>query len=370
MPNILLTLMASVGVIGANGLLLSPIASAVAPGLSASVDEVLLAAAAYGLCTAASALVLAPVSDRVGADRALPAALSCLALSLVASALAPVVWLFWVAQGLAGLATGVALPATYALAAHSAPPGAEARTMGRVVSGWTLSLVAGVTLAALLTDLVGWRWVYGGMGITTCAVILLLLRRPIPAPRGVATSPLTALSVPGILPALAAMGALMLAFYLCYTYLGAHVTGPLGRSTAAAGLVALSYGVGFGLAAFADPMLDRVGPRRAAGPLFGITILLYLGMVWASASYAALLATAFLWGLTQHLGLTLAVGRLTALDPRQRGAILGLNSAITYVAVFGGATLGGVLMRHFGFASLPVVSAILLLCLTVEAIRR
>lgn len=365
-----LFLMTSVGVIGANGLVLSPIASAIAEGLAASPAQVLQAAAAYGLCTAASALVLAPLGDRFGADRALRAALALLALSLAMCSVAPVLWVFWAAQGLAGIATGVALPATYALAAQIAPAGAEARTMGRVLAGWTLSLVVGVTLAAIVTDLVGWRWVYVGLAVTTACVALAIARLGIHAPRGAATSPLSALRVPGIRSALAAMGALMLAFYLCYTYIGAHATGALEQSTTLAGMIALAYGTGFGFSTLADPMLDRLGPRRVAAPLFGATVALYLAMAWASPEFTWLLIVAFVWGITQHTGLTLAVGRLTALDPRQRGAILGLSSTITYLAVFGGASLGGAIFTQSGFPALPLISAVLLAGLAIEAARR
>lgn len=365
----ILALMAAVGVIGANGLMLSPIAGAIGGSLGADPARVLLAAAVYGLSTALAALLLAPLVDRFGADRALRIALVALAAGFAGSALAPILPVFWMAQGIAGLATGVALPAAYALAALAAPPGQAARVMGQVLSGWTLSLVAGVTLAALLTDLIGWRMVYGGMGLATLGVLVGLQGLP-SAPRGSATSPLSALRVPGIGRALAAMGALMLAFYLSYTYLGAQVTETLGRSTAAAGLVALSYGVGFGASTLLDPLLDRLGPRKAGVPLFALTILLYLAMAAASGDYTALLLVAFVWGITQHLGLNLCVGRLVALDPAQRGAILGLNSAITYLAVFGGASLGGVVFATWGFATIPILSAALLAAVTLERARR
>ncbi|MEM1078432.1 MAG: MFS transporter [Pseudomonadota bacterium] len=365
-----LALMAAVGVIGANGLLLSPIASAIAADLSVTADAVLLASACYGLATAASALGLAPQVDRVGGDRALRMALMALALGALLSALAPGLWMIWLAQGVCGLATGVALPSAYTLAAQIAPKGAEAKTMGRVLAGWTLSLVIGVTLAAVVADLLGWRWVYGGLTLATLGLVAPLRSLPITPPRGTVTSPFSALRVPGIRAALLAMGALMLAFYLCYTFIGTHVTEALGRSTTAAGLVALSYGTGFGLSTFADPLIDRLGPRRAAIPLFAVTILLYLGMSGAAVSYAALIVVAFVWGLTQHLGLNLAVGRLTALEPRQRGAILGLSSAVTYLAVFGGASLGQQIFERHGFSALPLLSAGLLAGMTLEALRR
>mgnify|MGYP000046336388 CR=1 FL=1 len=67
----LLTL--AVAIVGANSLILSPLSGAIAQdfaGISAA--RVMLAAAAYGLGTAASALLIAPQADRIGTARALP----------------------------------------------------------------------------------------------------------------------------------------------------------------------------------------------------------------------------------------------------------------------------------------------------------
>jgi DHA1 family inner membrane transport protein len=161
-PGSIGLLTAAVAIVGANSLLLSPIATAVAadlPGTDAA--AVMLAAAAFGLGTAASALLLAPQVDRIGADRALIRAVLGMAAGLGLSALAP--GLFWLAaaQSICGIAAGLALPAAYALAAQIAPRGQEGRTIGRVLSGWTISLVFGVAGSAALTDLIGWRAVYG-----------------------------------------------------------------------------------------------------------------------------------------------------------------------------------------------------------------
>ena len=102
-PVLLLT--ASVGIIGANSLVLSPIAGAVASSFAA-VDSagVMVAAAAYGLGTAISALGLAPIADRIGAERALLRAMAGLIAALAASALAPALWALCAAQASAGLA--------------------------------------------------------------------------------------------------------------------------------------------------------------------------------------------------------------------------------------------------------------------------
>ncbi|TGR92549.1 MFS transporter, partial [bacterium M00.F.Ca.ET.191.01.1.1] len=89
--------------------------------------------------------------------RMLQGALLLLALALAASALAPTVSALVAAQLFAGIAAGVAMPAIYASSAAIAPPGRESGTIGVVLTGWTLSMVAGVSLSAVLADLSHWR---------------------------------------------------------------------------------------------------------------------------------------------------------------------------------------------------------------------
>lgn len=77
-----LLLTAAIAVIGANSLALSPIAATVAASFAGrSAADVVTAAALYGLATAFSALMLASLSNRIGAERALVRALLVLSLA-------------------------------------------------------------------------------------------------------------------------------------------------------------------------------------------------------------------------------------------------------------------------------------------------
>src|SRR5690606_24401888 len=123
-----------------------------------------------------------------------------------------------------------------------------------------------------------------------------------------APSSLGALAVPGVPRLLAVCGAFMMSFYGVYGYLGAHLAAPqeaggLGRSVAAAGLVTLAYGLGFGGAALLARVIGRLGPARLAAPadLAGATV--HLGLVAGGGSYAAVVVLAALWGLFNHFGL-------------------------------------------------------------------
>lgn len=371
-PVLLLT--ASIAIIGSNSLVLSPIAGAVAtsfPGNDAA--DVMIAAAAYGLGTAFSALVFAPMADRIGAERSLLRAMGVLAAALALSAVAPGLWVLSLSQTLAGLAAGAALPAIYSLSAQIAPRGRESEVLGLVLAGWTLSLVAGVSLSALLADIVHWRGVFATLAVSAVLITLCIARTGgwgRSANGGIATSPVTALKVPGITRVLAICVAKMVAFYGLYAYFGAHVEGVLGYPTAAAGLVPLSYGIGFGAAVVFDGKIDRYGSDNVAPFAFSALALVYLAIAISAAAYGLVIAACFLWGFANHVGLNIVVGRLAALDPAQRGAIMGLYSAVTYLCVFAGTTGFRPVFETYGLEGCAFLSATLIALVAIDALAR
>ncbi|MGX8009399.1 MFS transporter [Mesorhizobium sp. ORM8.1] len=361
-----------IAVIGSNSLVLGPIAPAVAQSFGTSVPAVMTAAAAFGLGTSASALFLARYIDRIGARRMLQGALLLLALALVASALAPTVVSLVAAQLVAGIAAGVAMPAIYASSAAIAPPGRESGTIGVVLTGWTLSMVAGVSLSAVLADLIHWRAVFAAVALLAAAAVAGLAMSSLPDIRksGPAPSPLAALAVPGILPLLIACGAFMTAFYGVYGYLGDHLHEGLGEPVAANGLAAVAYGLGFGAAALLDGVIDRLGARRVMPFAYLLVAAVYVAIALASGGFGLLIAAIAVWGLANHFGLNVLVMRLTALDPSRRGTIMGLNSAVTYLAVTVGTAGFGPLYTNLGFANCALIAAVLMLVAATAAAWR
>lgn len=287
--------------------------------------------------------------------------------ALVASALAPSVTWLAASQTVAGLAAGIALPAIYGLAAELAPPGRSAEVMGKVLTGWVLSLVFGVAASALLADLMDWRLVYAVMGILGAALVWLVRALPNTPRDRVRGS--AAWRIPGVIPALLNVLSFMAAFYGLYAFLGPHITEGLGRSTTVAGLTALFYGIGFAGVSPLDRMIDRVGADRAAPPVFAALIAVYVALAMTAHSLPLLLVTCTVWGAVNHLGLNLIVGRLTALAPTRRGAIMGLNSATTYAAVFGATLAFRPVYQAYGFVPLALLSALAVLPALFRALR-
>ena len=83
----------------------------------------------------------------------------------------------------------------------------------------------------------------------------------------------------------------------------------------------------------------------------------------------AIFAACLLWGAANHLGLNILVGQLTALSPSQRGAILGLYSAVTYVAMFVGTAAFKPVYESYGFTALAFLSALCISPTLIEALR-
>lgn len=375
-PPFAFVLTTCIGVIGSNSLALGPIAPEVARSLGADVPAVMTASGAFGLGTAASAVFLGRLIDRHGPRRMLAAALILLAAGLGGSAAAPALPLLVAFQLIVGIAAGIALPSIYTLASIIAPAGRESETIGLVLTGWTLSMVAGVPLSAAIADFAGWRTVYVVVAAATllaCAAVRLVAGRAEPrggqAGRGRATSPLAALGVRGVAPLLSACAAFMAAFYGVYAYIGDHLHAALGLPVSANGLVAVSYGFGFGSAAFLDRLIDRFGAGRLLPLIFLAVAGVYVAMAAASGSYVAILVAVFLWGLANHFGLNVLIMRLTALDPARRGAIMGLNSGVTYLALFAGTIGFGAAYAASGFFILPLAAAVLMLAAALFAAR-
>lgn len=360
-PVPLLTL--AVGIIGANSMILPPMAAAVASDLGVRPAQVIIAMSAYGAATALSALFLAPRADVIGADRSLRRACAMLTLALILTAIAPTVTLLQGAHLLAGLGAGMGLPAIYGLAAEVAPKGQEKRVLGKVLAGWTLSLVGGVLLASVVADLVGWRWLYALLAALTALLWLLLGRTEIHAARGgTPTSPFSAMRVAGVGRALFSNAMLMLGFFGLYGFLGIHVAEDLGRSTSSAGVLTMFYGSGYGIASLLLPKLLK-GTRASALILGFGGLTVAQGMIGGfAASFPMLLIGAGLWGVFQGVTHNAVLDRLNTLEPSQRGAIMGLNSASTYGCVMLGGALYALPYGAYGLlgcAALSVVCNIL-----------
>ncbi len=358
-------LVLAIASLGANSLGFGPIATAIAADLRVGVAAVMLAAGGYGLSTGLGALFLSRLIDRYGVSRALTTALIVASAAFLISAAAPATLILVAAQCLAGLAAGVAIPAIYACAAQIAPKGRESVVLGRVLFGWTISLVGGVLLTTVVAGIAHWRVVFVLLALVTAAATALVNRMAIPDQEnrppmgglGPGLSPWAAAGIPGVTPILFACVSLMTAFYGTYGYIGDHIHRVLDNPLSATGWLAVAYGVGFGLAALGDHLIDHIGARRLFPWCFAMVGAIYALLAIASEHYIVLVAVSFGWGVFNHFALNLIVSGLSAIDPARRGSILGLNSAVTYFGACIGAVAFGPLYTATDFRTVALVGA-------------
>lgn len=355
-------LMIAVGIIGSNSLLLSPILADVANDFFISPIEVAWAITAYNACTAMSALFLARFIDELGIYRIL---LGAFLLVTVGTAVSAVSWslpILMVGQCLAGLGAGVSLPAIYALAPIIAPKGQETKIVGRILTGWSLALVAGVPLASFLTENFGWRTSY--YFLLAFALFVLAVISMTSASFTEAGNENKSVQVAGwniLAPfnirhakTLLLMNLLyMMAFYGTYSYIGTYLRAEFGSTTIEAGYAVLAYGIGFGVASFADPIIDKIGVRRASLYIFLLLLSVYLSLFTLNRSVHTMYVICLIWGFFNHLGLSAIITMIGELKTPIKGQLMGMNSVFTYVGGSLGTVLFGVIYENFNF---PIVA--------------
>lgn len=341
-------------------MVLSPLVPDIARGLGTGVKEVGLAIGAYGGGVALAGLAAAPRLGVWAKRDAIGIALALLAAAVVFSGLAWDWRVLVVGQGLCGLASGVVIPAIYALTGDIA--GAEGRTqaVGKVLAGWSLALVVGVPAAALLSTVIGWRGIFGvvAAGAFAMAVAGRLL------PEGGASrdigqvSYLDVLRVRGAIGGYAVTFAYMIAFYQTYSFVGDHVRALHGSGAWLGGALAMVYGLGFGGGVIFDRWIDARGPRRVLPFALIAGGLNYVLLPFAAQSMVLTALYPFLWGLSNHFSMTSLVAHVSSLSVARRGAIMGLFTFVTYVALgIAGAVYGAVYDRY-GFLPVSLAAAV------------
>lgn len=108
-----------------------------------------------GVCAVVTQGVLLGRLQHVGEARLVIGGLGLMALSLGATALAPVGWLLYPLVGLMALGTGLAVPSITSLVSRLAGEGRQGVVMGGMQTVLSLTLVLGPALAGLLFDAFG-----------------------------------------------------------------------------------------------------------------------------------------------------------------------------------------------------------------------
>ncbi len=370
-PLLLLTL--SIAAVGIQALMLSPLLTDIAAGLGTQAKEIGFAASAYGVGVASAALLAAPQLGRWPKRAAIRIAFAVLAVSLFLCAFA---WDWRVlagAQLIAGLASGVIIPATYALTGDLAPPDRRSQDLGKVLFGWSIAMVAGVPLAAVLSAFVGWRGTFLIVGAVAAIMPFAGALLPKVASFGTVGERvryMDVLRLPGAWVEYLSTFFNDTATTEIYTFIGDHVRQTHGAGAWLGGTISLAYGIGFGVGVVFDKWIDRKGPTRMLPFGLALVSINYVVLPLAAERVLTVMAWPFFWGLANHFCMTVLVSYMNSLSPRLRGTIMGLFSFTTYFSLgTAGAVYGPVYQSH-GFFAVSLASAATVAVAALIALRR
>ena len=117
------------------------------------------------------------VCDRFGPTPALLAGPAFFVAGLIASGVATGMPLLLAGRALQGLGLGTQVVAIYVLVALVYPHRARAAVFGLIAAAWVVPSLVGPTAAGLITEHIGWRWVF--LGIVPFALLGVLLLAPV-----------------------------------------------------------------------------------------------------------------------------------------------------------------------------------------------
>jgi predicted MFS family arabinose efflux permease len=237
----------------------------------------------------AGLLFIVPLGDLLQRRRLVSVLLALDACALALAAAAPAFGVLAAALAVVGVtsvAAQVLVPFASALAAEEE----RGRVVGRVMSGLLLGILLARTIAGLVTELGGWRLMYG-LAAGAMLVLAVVLRRALPA-----VKPPESLPYPRLLASVGtlireeptlrhrmAIGFLSMAsFSGLWTSIAFLLSGPeYGYSEATIGLISLFGLAGAAMAAYAGRAADRghvvAGTRLAAAAVLGGWGLIALG---------------------------------------------------------------------------------------------
>ncbi len=342
-PRLLVAaLMLGVAAVGATIFAISPLLPDIAAAFGVTVARAGVLPGAFGISLALVAPIVGLTAQGLPRAMVIVAGLTVFAIAWLAALFVREFWSLILLAVLAGGATGAVLPATYAYAADLSSYEERARLMGRIVSGWSIAILAVVPVMALAAQAWSWRWAFGALAGFALAIALLLAFSPQPTARPVREPLNRALIVASLGRVLAhrptrlVLAANLLdmgAFYAVYSFAGTELRRLNDWGASPAGLVVAAYGVGLAIVTFNGRLIDRWGKRRSAiGALLALGVVLSV-LPWLAPVPLAMAAGIVVWGLAQGTFFTAITTLATEQIPELRGVVVALLSGATYLGV-------------------------------------
>jgi predicted MFS family arabinose efflux permease len=355
--------------------IIAPILSKLAEDFSVSTAVMGTAVSAYAIAAAIWALVVGPLSDRIGRLIFLRAAALAFTGAAGVAYFATQFEHYVAARVVAGLAGGTISACVIAQVADLFDYSARGRAMGWLGAIYFIAAVVAVPLGAWITSLWGWRAVYLWLGVL--ALVLGALIRPAllsltmvahhpnnPVRHIAGAFRMQAQNYSRYLVQKPTRYGLLLAVMISatvagmVTYLGAWLASVFGMSVATIGLVFMATGGASVVGAFGGGWLaDRLGKRRMIA-LSSVILAAILLLVSAVQSHAGVFLFCALGGLAMALREGPFQALISELPPAsERGAYIALRNATSQLAIAAAVAICGFLFERFGFLMVAYFAA-------------
>ncbi|MEW2291440.1 MFS transporter [Streptomyces sp. NPDC006743] len=375
MPLALLALAVGAFGIGTTEFVMMGLLPDVADDLHISIPTAGHLVSAYALGVVIGAPLLAALTARMSRRYVLIGLMALFVVGNALSALAPGHGWLLAARFLSGLPHGAFFGVGAVVATGMVPPERKARSVSLMFLGLTVANVAGVPVATLMGQHLGWRATFLGVsaiGVAAIAALALLVPgdHAHAAPASGLRGELAALrSLPvwlALLTTVAGFGAL----FAAYSYITPMLTGAAGYAETSVTLLLALFGVG---ATAGNLLGGRLADHSLRGTLFGglasLAVVLFLFPLLMRAEWSAALAVALLGMAAFVTGspLQLMVMEKASAAPSLASSA---NQAAFNLANAGGAWIGGLaLAAGFGATSPALAGAVLaVLGLAVAAV--
>ncbi len=316
------------------------------------------AVSSYSITAGVSGFAAAFFVDRFDRKNVLLFAYAGFILGTFSCALAPNYGFLVAARVVAGLFGGLIGAQVMAIVSDSVPFEKRGQAMGIVMTAFSAASVAGVPLGLWLASRLSWHapfWAVGSIGL----VNVLMLWRFLPPmtrhleARELRQNPLEILASiarnPSQRMALVLSAVMMLGHFSMIPFIAPSLVKNVGFAESNLFLI---YLVGGALTIFSAPMVGKLADRRGKYPVFVLFALLSLVPMWLITNlqpeplWVVLMISGFFFvAINGRMIPAQALGS-SVVEPRMRGAFMGINSSVTQFSSGLAATIGGWLVHE------------------------
>ncbi|MDD0820666.1 MFS transporter [Bacillus cereus] len=338
--------------------ILDTIADSLGITLAAAGQLITIFSLVYGIFTP----ILMGITSSIDRRKLMIFSLGLFVIGNILAFILPGYGLFVVARVIMALGAGMVVVTALTIAAKIAPEGKQGSAIATVVMGFTASLIIGVPLGRIISSVLGWKAVFGGIALLGI-LAMIIIRVSIPLIKGDKPVPLVK-QLALFKKRRVTIGLAITFFWLggysiAYTYLSPYLLNVSGIEKNFLSGVLLVFGIAslFG-SKFGGFSTDRWGVQKTlvGGMLLHIITLVLLSLV--THSYISVLIILILWSFAAWSSGPTQQFNLATIEPESSGILLGLNQSVMQLAMAAGAGIGGVFVEKVSLSSVTWIGAL------------